>query len=241
MDSHNPPRNIPKDNYYICTIDIGEINTALRIEHQIIKTDKVKRRPIFQGLFDLSHGEYESISFKDDIRFNMEKGVMINIVKVFDVLSLYLDDASYIFIEQQLNINTKAVRIEAMILSHLATRYFREGPYVISISPRLKTKFLEKIEISEDKELKKLMKGAKSEQKKLSIAHAYTIDKESLDFGKVDDVSDTIVYCSIGIQYIKEEYRRMTKKELQSLLEERGLSSKGKKDDLIERLEKLNL
>ena len=78
----------------------------------------------------------------------------------------------------------------------------------------------------------------------------YIVNKGVFDNGSIvefdDELALKLIKQGVAIEYIEEtktiekeenDYNNMTVKELKVLLEEKGLSTKGKKAELIQRLE----
>ena len=78
----------------------------------------------------------------------------------------------------------------------------------------------------------------------------YIVNKGIFDNGSVvefdDELALRLIWQGVVVEYVEEveaiekeenDYNNMTVKELKVLLEEKGLSTKGKKAELIQRLE----
>lgn len=78
----------------------------------------------------------------------------------------------------------------------------------------------------------------------------YIVNKGVFNVGSIvefeDDFAKKLIKQGVAIEYVKEEqtiekeeidYNELTVKELREILEEKGLSTKGKKAELIKRLQ----
>lgn len=228
MYEYVPHRQVPEKSMCIAAIDLGMLNTAVRVERR----KKDRRYEIYQGLVnfvDLTHEGTEKVKISGST-------LVESVYKYITKIAHHLDECSYIFVEKQLNANTDMIKLEGIVIGILSTRYMKEGPNICAIASTLKTKYIDGCELTP--EMKTILKGhlPKKGIKRQSVAYAMSIFPHWLKTRKVDDISDTIVYCDAGYDLIRNKYAKCSKTELVALATEYGLPTTGTKESLIARL-----
>lgn len=172
--------------YQVISIDPAQKNLALRIERRYL-TGKIETL-VFDKV-DITGGLGESTAQYIDVRYD-------NLTKFLDQFKQYYPDTHMFIIERQLAVNYRSVRISQHAISYflLTLKDAKHLPYIIEISPQIKTR-----ELGAEKGLNK------NQIKKWAVARALLLlkwrdDKEGLKImqkhkRKQDDLADTV--CQI--------------------------------------------
>lgn len=156
-----------KDEFFICAIDPGVVNTSVYIE---------KRS-------------------KENI-ITLEEFKLINCQNEYDKLTheldkfIYLDKCDYVLVESQLSRNPKALRLMQHIISYLLIK--TKSPLIIEISPKFKTQTF-KAPRMKSKDAKKWAITKATEL--LTLRNDDFALELFNKMKKKDDIADTICYC----------------------------------------------
>ncbi|GIW70164.1 MAG: hypothetical protein KatS3mg101_0911 [Patescibacteria group bacterium] len=172
----------PDKPFYITTIDPGIRNLAVRMSLYSPDTDRSKT--VILKRFDL----------KPDKTLDYN-GSYLNLVKIMEELLPEIKKSSVIGVESQMPFNHELTRMEQHIISSLMVLLKDRLPSIVSINSKLKNRFFKK---------------RKENVKKLSVEKAKEFllkngeDPELLlNEKKKDDLSDTILYEQLLIDFIK--------------------------------------
>lgn len=184
-DFETEPIPNDKGTLWLCAIDPGVTNTGLRIEERDLLEETVTT--IHMELFSTPRGVLPSVA----VRSNLSK-----------ILPL-LQSCHYIVVESQMSINRKAVELSVYIIQWLCCSLKGgNNPYVIEVTPQLKSTILLPPKKSKSKDLKKMAVDWATDA---LVTRGDSTGRDIMKASKKkDDLSDVIVYCEAWFSFLME-------------------------------------